>query len=80
MVFEKVTALELHLHVGEDTEVSPEPTPQERHVVKTKTPVAKMKTVALLVAMVVASIGISLLATVIARKFGSRDDTDETGY
>ncbi|MFB6132415.1 MAG: hypothetical protein ABEJ44_03290 [Halanaeroarchaeum sp.] len=80
MVFENVTALELHVHTGEDTEVSTEPAPQERHVVRTTTPLATVKTVALFVAMVLVSIGISVLATFLVRRFSSRDENGETGH
>lgn len=81
MVLENVTALELHLHLGEEQDAEenevPEPAPQDRYVVETESPMGTVKSVALIAVMVVVSIGISLLATFLARKFGSRGSTDE---
>lgn len=76
MVFENVTALELHLHTGEEDPTAPLERPERPTETTTKS-ASTIKWKAMLAVMLVVSVGLSIAVTVIARKFGSREESDE---
>lgn len=82
MVFENVTALELHLHTGEE-DPFPSDTRSERNVerpTRTETSTRRVSPKTMAIAMLVVSITLSLVVTLLVRRFRSDGDDEEDEY
>jgi hypothetical protein len=77
MAFENMTALELHLHLGEETEPDADkPTPRIERPTEDEQPSGLPKPILLLLAAVVVSITLSAIVTLVVKRFKSDDGVD----
>lgn len=76
MVFENVTALELHLHTGEEDPTAPLPRTEPATESSTDSG-SPLKWKAMLAAMLVVSVVLSIAVTVVVRKFRASDESDD---
>lgn len=80
MVFEDVTALELHFHTGEEDPLPPVSRSErtEKDSTETATSTRRVSPKTMAIAMLVVSITLSLVVTLLVRRFRS-DGDDEFG-